>query len=780
MGLALVCLTGTAVAVYTGNLSLLFDEKNDEPKFDTSITLGYTLPTKIAMNVEGEWVRERDPNLTQLRDWQMVFKIGDLLQWKVDPRAVWDPSFLAFALVMKMWQEDAQLNMLSYLYWQEDSCPYCRFYNMVDDWYDGYISNNEFNKLVDELAKYYGDGPWNYASEYEPYYSSDESSLCEPPYYFEGGLKIASEFNTNGVYYIPGTDQTVKLGDIYRPGDGYGSLRDFPLSRTTIFYNKDAFSQRMPVVLREGDNRVGFSTWSLERNVISGTSVNINYIKDDGWRDLNYTKVGNDGWGLRTGLSYKLGYNWTVGANYTIEKDPTFTAAVTPNDPYFSAKGTWKQNYADQWALQRIGFKPLEDSASAWNITTGAERPVTVAVIDSGIDLTHPDLHIDNIWINEKERGGNHRDDDGNGYIDDLIGWNFVQNNNNPFDFAGHGTHVAGIIAARWNNGRGIAGINRGARIMPLKALNEIGKGWGSDIARAVVYAVDNGAKIINISAEHSGHTKFLEGAFAYAQKQGALIVVSAGNEASDTRSVEPANQPGVIVVAATLPNDKRVGFSNWGEKVNVAAPGVDVLSLRAANTDLVRKISVDPAKNKPGESVVGKDEKYYRATGTSFAAPLVTGVASLMLAKNPNLTAEQIKKMLMMSADDVEAPGWDPLTGYGIVNARKALEADPNYYLLTELHRIAAARDGGRTVLQVFGTVEGSDWSDSHLEVGQGDNPSEWKQVGQVTGKPVKEGMIGTLTPQDFGSGGRWTIRVVARDRKGFTRESRTSFNLQ
>jgi subtilisin family serine protease len=313
-----------------------------------------------------------------------------------------------------------------------------------------------------------------------------------------------------------------------------------------------------------------------------------------------------------------------------------------------------------------------------------------------------------------------------------------------------------------------------------LKALNEIGKGWGSDIARAIAYAVDNGAKIINISAEHVGQTKILEQAFAYAQEKGVLVVVSSGNEAADTKGIEPANQPGVLVVAATLPNDKRVGFSNWGEKVNIAAPGVDVLSLRAHGTDLVRKVATDPDKNKPGEAVVGKDEQYYRASGTSFAAPLVSGVASLMLAKNPALTAEQIKRMLLMSADDIEAPGWDLLTGYGIVNARKALEADPNYYLYAELHRIAPAQEGGRTVIQVFGTAMGSDWGDYHFEVGQGENPTSWHPAGKAVGGQIKDNLLGTLTQGDFGASGRWTVRMVAQDKKVLTRESRSSITLQ
>ena len=134
----------------------------------------------------------------------------------------------------------------------------------------------------------------------------------------------------------------------------------------------------------------------------------------------------------------------------------------------------------------------------------------------------------------------------------------------------------------------------------------------------------------------------------------------------------------------------------------------------------------------------------------------------------------------LLMSADDIEAPGWDQLTGYGRLNARKALEADPDYYLYAELHRVAPAREGGRTVLQASGTAKGSHWGSHRIEVGQGENPTSWKEAGQLTGGQVEDGVLGTLTRSDFGAAGKWTIRLVAEDRKGMKRESRTIFTLQ
>lgn len=758
-----LALAGSAYAVWTGNLNLSYEDPNDKRP---PVTFTYTISTEEATSIEANW--KAGLGIGETYNWGNY--LTNKIDYRIDLDKKWDSAITNPETRFQIPGENyVYLRNLGRFYRMEMQSPETQYYNQVDERYGGHITKAEFDQRVNYFRSTYGAGswPWNYTGDYDPFYD-DYSSLCNPPHYLTGGIQK--------YYYIPGTDTALTV------------YRQIPVARVTFRYENDAYAQRGSLPLHEYENYLPVASWNIPRYVYSGPAVNTDIIQDPAaWKTLYKFNIGTD-LSIGTGLYFKVGYepsDYSYSSRggdytYTFVKDPVLKAAVTPNDPLYASSGSWKQSYADQWALKRIGFKPMEDPTSAWNLTTGTERPVVVAVIDSGIDLTHPDLHINNIWVNEKETAGNRRDDDDNGYVDDLIGWNFVQNNNNPSDFVGHGTHVAGLIAARWNNGRGIAGINRGARIMVLKALNESGKGWGSDFARAIVYAVDNGAKIINISAEHTGQTKFLERAFAYAEKKGALVVVSAGNEAADTLGVEPANQPGVLVVAATLPNDKRAGFSNYGERVHLAAPGVDVLSLRAAGTDLVHKVATDPSKNKPGEAVVGKDLKYYRASGTSFAAPLVTGVASLMLAKNPALTAEQIKRMLMMSADDIEDPGWDLATGYGLVNARKALEADPDYYLYAELHRIAPARDGNRTVIQVFGTVGASQWGDYRVEVGLGENPANWRPVGRLAGGQIKENLLATLTPQDFGGTGSWSVRVVAQDRQGRTRESRQTLNLQ
>ncbi|MFQ5881014.1 MAG: S8 family peptidase [Candidatus Methylomirabilales bacterium] len=447
------------------------------------------------------------------------------------------------------------------------------------------------------------------------------------------------------------------------------------------------------------------------------------------------------------------------------------------NDPFYWSKGAWGQAYGDQWALKRVGFTPPGQGRSAWDLETGASRPVVVAVIDTGLDYFHPDLRRENVWRNPKEEL-NGRDDDGNGYIDDLIGWNFIDNDNNPWDYAGHGTHVAGIIAAAMGNGEGIAGINRGARIMPLKVLNFVGRGRSVGIAGAIFYAVKNGARVINLSlgGEHLSKTEQL--AINYAAKRGVVVVVAAGNEATDTRDYGPAGLPKVITVGATDVEDKRVGFSNWGAAVNVAAPGVDILSLRARRTDFVL---VSGARDyQAGSAFVGPAARYYRASGTSFAAPFVAGVASLLFAKNPKLTGEQVTRMILQSARDIEVPGKDQYTGYGLLDARAALAADPAFFIEARLTRVQPAQEGGQTVVRVSGTADANAFAKAWIEVGPGKHPTKWKQVSRTLTRPVKGGTLDDLAAGHFRGAKQWVLRLITEHKNGKRREARFQLNLQ
>jgi hypothetical protein len=671
--LLIATLAGPAYGV-VGEVYANFTDGKGNPLRDLSVTWGVPVKTSWSMSIQDSWNKSKDPEVISASEPSWSSELTAPKLWHAVNAAQWTASLLGVEGFARRMSETESMDFLYFLYRIETRDPYCRFYNMVDDQNAGLIKTDEFYEVSRRMSRQYDyDGPWNYPGSYVRPHSFGEfisTSLHDPPFYLSKGMLTA-------VDHVNYDTVRIRTGE-----DGSTSALENPVQRTYLFADYGAYTlaKRYPIL----EFKSSFTyTQPISDKLVVGYDLPLKGLNSFGdYMKGEYNFQETSRWNI--GVNYQLSAGYNHGSSdwfnsklglrpeFSYQLDSTWSAKITPNDPFYASSGTWSQSYGDQWALQRIGFKPLEDPTSAWRVTTGTERPVVVAVIDSGIDLTHPDLHIDNIWKNARETAGDGLDNDNNGYIDDLIGWNFVQNNNNPFDLAGHGTHVAGIIAARWNNGQGIAGINRGARIMVLKALNEIGKGWGSDIARAIVYAVDNGAKIINISAGNEGQTKFLEKAFAYAQDKGVLIVVSAGNEAIDTAKTEPANQPGTLVVAATLPNDKRVGFSNFGQRVNLAAPGVDVLSLRAHGTDIVRKVATDPGKAKPGEAAVGDGEKqYYRASGTSFSAPLVSGVASLMLAKNPALTAEQIKRMLMMSADDIETPGWDQLTRYGCLNAR-------------------------------------------------------------------------------------------------------------
>ncbi len=339
------------------------------------------------------------------------------------------------------------------------------------------------------------------------------------------------------------------------------------------------------------------------------------------------------------------------------------------NDPFFGTSGSWGNSYDDLWWLKQV------QAPEAWAFTRG--KNVTIAVIDTGIDFDHSDL-AGSFWENPAEKNGTPGvDDDGNGYLDDIFGWDFYNGDNDPFDDQGHGTHVAGIAAARADNGEGIAGIAPESTILPLKVLNSSGRGFVSDIAQAIRYAADVGAHIINMSLGAwksqlpASVRQALEEAIAYAVGKGTVIVTSAGNSDTDASLFYPSAAGDVINAAASDAYDNRAWFSNYGDIIDVAAPGVDVLSLRAGGTGF-------------GSSSGHAD--YSRASGTSMASPVVAGTIALMLSWHHGLHLEEVKKRLHFSALDRGAAGFDIYYGYGRVNAEGAVSQDfyPDGRLMT------------------------------------------------------------------------------------------------
>lgn len=459
-----------------------------------------------------------------------------------------------------------------------------------------------------------------------------------------------------------------------------------------------------------------------------------------------------------------------VEINYCRDKQQ-----ASPADPLYVGRGAWQQDYDNQWAIKRVG---LDDSAdSAWKLIDSNAKEVVVAVIDTGLDWNHLDMSWDNIWRNAKEVPDNGIDDDGNGYIDDIIGWDFYGNTNRPWDHDGHGTFVAGVIAATQNNGEGIAGINPNARIMVLKALNNFGHSRASYLARAIVYAADNGARIVNMSVGGKNLSRIEAEAIGYAASKGVLIVVASGNEGVDISNFGPAGEAAVLSVGATGFEDEHQPFSNWGANLDIVAPGLDVLGLRARRTDTMRDIP--DVEYVDGANYVGEDRRYYRASGTSFSAPIVAGVASLVLSNKPELSAQEVKRILLQTATDVEVPGVDQLTGHGLVNARAALKADPDFFISGSIDGVAATQKSGRTFVSVAGSVDANKFGKAWLELGAGDNPSEWRKVGQDIRKAVSNGPLTEFDAAELAGSQTWTIRLIVEHSNGERRESRFVLNL-
>ncbi len=312
--------------------------------------------------------------------------------------------------------------------------------------------------------------------------------------------------------------------------------------------------------------------------------------------------------------------------------------------------------YSRLWGLNNTGqtggrFDADIDAPEAWRIQSGS-RSVTVAVIDSGVDYRHPDLAA-NIWRNVREIAGDGIDNDRNGFVDDIVGYDFANRDNNPMDDNGHGTHVAGTIGAVGNNSLGVIGVSPNVSIMPLKFLARDGSGFTMDGVRAVDYATRMGADVINASFGGGGYSQAMYDAISRANSAGVLFVAAAGNAANnnDWRPSFPANYdlPNVISVAATDHNDRLANFSNYGRNtVDLAAPGVNILSTL------------------PGS-------RYGFLSGTSMAAPHVAGAAALLFAQNPNQSVAQVKSKLLNSVDRVAALGSTTLTG-GRLNVYNAL----------------------------------------------------------------------------------------------------------
>jgi type VII secretion-associated serine protease mycosin len=292
------------------------------------------------------------------------------------------------------------------------------------------------------------------------------------------------------------------------------------------------------------------------------------------------------------------------------------TMLQAPDDPFIP----------EQWALTNIR------AFDAWDITTGAG--VAIAVIDTGVSSAHPDLQ---------------------GQI--LPGYNAVNDSDRSEDDNGHGTAVSGLIAARTDNGEGIAGLCWDCAIIPIKALDSLGRGSDASLARGIRWAADSGARVINLSLGGTGDNQVLREAVEYANSRGVLLVAASGNERERGNAVVyPAAYPEVLAVGGTGNTDQIVGFSNTGDHVDLAAPSVGLWT-----------------------TIIG-ERQYGPPNGTSFSSPYVAGAAGLVWTLRPDLAHTDVKCILEASADDQGTPGKDPEYGWGRLNVLRALQLAQEY----------------------------------------------------------------------------------------------------
>jgi subtilisin family serine protease len=427
----------------------------------------------------------------------------------------------------------------------------------------------------------------------------------------------------------------------------------------------------------------------------------------------------------------------------TAEINRAFHLDFVPNDPLLD----------QQWALEKIR------AYAAWDVERGSHE-IPVAIIDTGIDYRHYDLR-NNIWINPGEDANsnglfdesdvNGIDDDANGFVDDIQGWDFtdapnypdggdyLSRDNDPMDESGHGTGVAGIIGAVANNGQGIAGIAYNCLLMNVRAFTANGFGEEDDVASAILYAVANGARVINMSWGDVFVSRLIDDVIRFAEGKNVVMIASSGNSATDQIHY-PSAFAGTISVGATDENDDLAGFSNYGPTLDLVAPGVNIYS-----TTL--------------------DNSFSTFNGTSFSAPFVSGAAALLLSRDNSLSPEAVRGLLTRSADDLGNSGWDRFFGSGRLDVGKAVELP-----LYSLAKIASPKtDQGFSGDRI--DIYGSAWSPTlenyTLDYSRGEDPEEWQTIDVKYDTRVIESLLGTWRglPQEDGS---YTMRLVINNRDG------------
>jgi len=439
-----------------------------------------------------------------------------------------------------------------------------------------------------------------------------------------------------------------------------------------------------------------------------------------------------------------------------IQKQTIYKIDSVPNDSLIS----------QQWALAKI------DAFNAWQITEGSDS-IIIGVIDTGIDFLHPDL-VDNIFINNGETGldnsGNNKssngiDDDGNGFVDDYQGWDFTDRTGFPFDSSGgdylnwdnfpmdennfsHGTAVAGIIAASSNNEKGIAGVAPRTKVMNLRAFDPDGYGEEDDVAAAIIYAIETGAKVINMSFGDVSFSYVLRDVVRYAYSKNVVLVASSGNSNS-TELHYPSSYNEVISVGNSTQEDYVASSSNYGSTLDLVAPGTDILT-------------------------TARKSNYAAFNGTSAAAPFVTGLAALILSKK-TFSSEEIKQIIKSTCDDINSPGWDIHSGAGRLNVFKALKTLSPSIVKFDYPRQDFATD--KDSINISATILSPFFESFDLLYGVGLNPDSWKTILSVQKNQVYNQKVGSIDLH-LEIDTVFTLRIVLHQTNGLTKEERINFS--
>ena len=439
-----------------------------------------------------------------------------------------------------------------------------------------------------------------------------------------------------------------------------------------------------------------------------------------------------------------------------IQKQIIYKIDSTPNDSLIS----------QQWALSKI------DAFSAWNITEGSDS-IIIGVIDTGVDFLHPDL-VDNIYINKRETGvdgfGNDKksngiDDDDNGFVDDYQGWNFTDRTGFPFDSTGgdyltwdnypmdennfsHGTAVSGIIAASTNNGKGIAGVAPKIKVMNLRAFDPDGYGEEDDVSAAILYAIENGVKVINMSFGDVSYSYVLRDVIRYAYSKNVVMVASSGNSNS-IQLHYPSSYDEVISVGNSTPEDYVSSSSNYGSTLDLVAPGTEIIT-------------------------TARKGSYASFNGTSAAAPFVSASAGLILSQK-TFSNEEIKQIIKSTCDDIDASGWDIKSGAGRLNLFKALKTlSPSIVKFDYPQQdFATAIDS----INISATILSPYFDSFDVMFGVGLNPDFWQTILTNQKNQILNQELGTIDLRSE-KDTVFTLRIVLHQINGLTKEERINFH--